>query len=89
MLFGPNLVLLCDFIMDVCELTFLHHLHVQLSGRGALHPDQALLHQELDSGLQLLQGLRGSLPLSFPLLQESHLGAGLTQTLLHQETQLH
>lgn len=68
------------------------HLEVQVPGGGALHSDQALVHQSLDSRLQLSQGLGEpvlcslslslQLSLSFPLLQLSHLGAGLTQTLL-------
>lgn len=67
-----------------------------MSRRRTPHLDQALLHQSLDPGLQLLQDLGGPLsgPLSllFPLvlqfslvvslLQERHLTAGLTKTLL-------
>lgn len=72
------------------------HLNIQLSRGGALHPDQPLLHQSLDFNLQLPQGLSASisvslalsfpltfeLSLSFSLLQQGHLGAGFTQTLL-------
>lgn len=60
------------------------------------HLDQALVHQSLDTGLQLLQDLGAPLSvplalssslafqflLSFSLLQEGHLTGGLTEALL-------
>lgn len=71
-----------------------------MSRRGTPHLDQALLHQSLDPGLQLLQDLGGAfsgpltfsfplvLPFSllFPLLQEGQLTAGLPETLLQTPT---
>lgn len=91
---------MCDMIP---ALTFLNlvlddwdDLNIQLSGRGALHSNEPLLHQGLNFDFQLLQGLGGSvlvslsfslaltlkLSLSFSLLQQSHLRARLAQTLL-------
>lgn len=60
------------------------------------HLDQALVHQSLDTGLQLLQDLGAALSVllafsfslvlqflfSFSLLQKGHLAGGLTKTLL-------
>lgn len=76
------------------------HLEVQVSRRRTPHLDQALLHQSLDPGLQLLQDLGGPLsgPLTlllplvlqfsllFSLLQEGQLTAGLTKALLQTPT---
>lgn len=57
------------------------HLDVQLSRGGAFHSDEAPLHQILDSGLQLPQGLGGpvlvSLELSLPLTFQLSLSLSL------------
>lgn len=57
------------------------HLDLQLSGGGALHPEETLLHQNLNAELQLLQGLQRPESNRFWGLVLKP-GAGLMKTLL-------